>query len=790
MYWLKSRKFVWLAGLTFVLMMMLSGCVANNVSKVNFTFGQALGSTDQVYVRYSDSTTSTSTESNLAGKSSVTIDTYSDRTIVGAYLKDGDISWVPDHGYGPGNGPNSYTVSVYNYTINTNLVNTPFIGVNPISNTIPAMPGSLPINIIPGGGGISTTSKKPSAPASYAVLQDQPSKDVNHEGYTSVTFAVYTAAGTLVDGNTEVFAHSSKDVTFFNIDPTDATIKGPFNSSPIYTRTDTVKEGYSSHTENGFVTFDIQSNTSDISSIPLELYSGPNLLLDTAAQKAVAADIASLNIEYASGDDASKVTNNVTLPTSGANGTSISWSSSNTSVVSTTGEVNRPSYDSGDANVTVTARVYKNNASEDKPFALIVKRTDPPSHSTGSGGGSTAPTTTIKIHGVDVDTKVTHETSTDGQPSTKVVVDADKLTSAFALGQNKVITLGISSTDPIVKVELPSNALLDTASKSPNAIVQVKVDGASYSLPADVIKNLPKDSIVTVTITKLSGKSSDDVNSAAQKQGSKQLVTNAIDFKVTYGDKEVTDFNGKYLDRTLSLTSSADFNKSTAVWVDANNKMHFIPSTFTTNGGSTEVTIHSPHNSVYTAIQSDKTFADLQKHWAKADVELLANKLVVDGVTSNSFAPDKQITRAEFAALLVRALGLLEVNGGSSFTDVKATDWYAGAVGTAQKAGFITGYEDGTFKPNANITREQMVAMIQRAIKFAGKDAKANTAALNKFNDQSTIAGWAKDAAAQALGANIIEGTSDTTFAAKENATRAQSASMLKRMMQFLQFIN
>ncbi|WP_152619335.1 S-layer homology domain-containing protein [Cohnella kolymensis] len=303
------------------------------------------------------------------------------------------------------------------------------------------------------------------------------------------------------------------------------------------------------------------------------------------------------------------------------------------------------------------------------------------------------------------------------------------------------------------------------------------------------MKNVPRDAVISITITKISGKRNDDLNNEAGKQGLQTLLKNSFDYHFNLNGNEVTEFNGHYVVRTFSLPSKVDPNHATAVWVDANNKFHFIPSIFSNSNSLMEVTIHSPHNSIYTVIQSNKSFTDMNNHWAKADVELLANKLIVYGVTDTRFAPDHFVTRAEFAALLVRSLGFIEVNSGQLFKDVKATDWYAGAVGAAYKAGLIAGNEDGTFLPNEKITREQMVVMIARALKVGGKEQKAEANVLDKFSDRAEIADWAADAAAQTVNAGIIQGV-DSTFAAKKNATRAQSAAMLKRMLQYLQFIN
>ncbi|TXK80597.1 cadherin-like beta sandwich domain-containing protein, partial [Paenibacillus sp. N3.4] len=371
---------------------------------------------------------------------------------------------------------------------------------------------------------------------------------------------------------------------------------------------------------------------------------------------------------------------------------------------------------------------------------------------------------------------------------TKYLVDTEKLTKAFGSDQQALATFELHTTDPVVKIEFAASTLLNEASKRPGASVEIKVDGTIYTLPLSIFKNVSKEAIISVTITKVSGQIKEDINKAAAEQGYKQLLNDPIDFLTHIEGKAVIDFNGVYVDRTLTLPSVVDVSKVTGVWVDENNTMHFVPSFISGNTGT--ITIHSPHNSIYTVIQSDKSFTDLKGHWAKDDVELLANKLIINGTAGNMFEPNNKITRAEFAALLVRSLGLLEEKPGHTFTDVKETDWYAGAVATAQKVGLISGYEDNTFKPNANITREQMVAMIVRAIHVGGKEVKAEGKSLEHFSDGSTIGDWAKEAVAQTVTAKIIEGTTPTTFAAKENATRAQGASMLKRMLQYLAFIN
>ncbi|MFC0212766.1 S-layer homology domain-containing protein [Paenibacillus chartarius] len=176
-------------------------------------------------------------------------------------------------------------------------------------------------------------------------------------------------------------------------------------------------------------------------------------------------------------------------------------------------------------------------------------------------------------------------------------------------------------------------------------------------------------------------------------------------------------------------------------------------------------------------------------HWAEADVETLASKLIVHGVTDTNFAPEQPVTRAEFAALIARALGLLPQRT-DRFRDVQESDWFSGAVGAAAKANLISGYEDGTFRPDAPVTREQMAAMLARALQLGGHEVQGNAALLERFTDRADISAWADEAVTAALSAGIIQGMTDTSFAAHNQATRAQAVTMLKRTLQSMKFMN
>ncbi|MBE1443770.1 pectate lyase [Paenibacillus sp. OAS669] len=395
----------------------------------------------------------------------------------------------------------------------------------------------------------------------------------------------------------------------------------------------------------------------------------------------------------------------------------------------------------------------------------------------------------------------------DGKAAARATLEGAALTQALeilkgAAGQRISIEVK-GNNEPVGLLELPSASVAELVSKAPNAVISLKYGGASYDLPlkaididalASKLGAASKDVKIVISIEKVSGAALSAIEAKAKQQGLNPLVP-AVDFTVTAEDNsgkaiQISDFGALYVTRTLDLTKAPDSKTTTAVLYNpAAGTFSFVPALFTTEGGASKAVIRRPGNSIYTVVEYSRTFDDIKGHWAQADVELLASKLVVNGVTDSSFAPQHEITRAEFAALLVRVLGLNET-AATKFRDVKANDWFAGAIGAASQAGLVDGFENGTFQPEAAITREQMAVMITRAMSAAGKKADVSPQGLSKFSDSGLVSGWAKDAVAQAVNAGIINGVTSDTFVPGAKASRAEAAIMLKRLLQYEQLMN
>lgn len=185
--------------------------------------------------------------------------------------------------------------------------------------------------------------------------------------------------------------------------------------------------------------------------------------------------------------------------------------------------------------------------------------------------------------------------------------------------------------------------------------------------------------------------------------------------------------------------------------------------------------------SKYAVIEYDRTYYDIVNHWARNEIEVLASRNIVSSTDEMNFYPDAKITRGEFAAFIARAVELEEAQYRGMFKDVDENAWYARLVEAAAWAGIVKGSE-GEFRPDAKVTREEMAVMMIRAMEYKGKIAlRFNEVA--RFKDCNEISPWALVYVDKAIHAGIVQGVTYTTFVPKGEATRAQAAVMIYRLV-------
>ncbi|WP_248930662.1 S-layer homology domain-containing protein [Paenibacillus hamazuiensis] len=440
-----------------------------------------------------------------------------------------------------------------------------------------------------------------------------------------------------------------------------------------------------------------------------------------------------------------------------------------------------------DYTFTVQAVDAYGNASTDGPSLNVSTTSSRRGGSSGSvsSGGGPSPGESVSSAGLTADAEG--------------MVDSDSLKSA--LSASNLVEVAANGDS----VSLPAAGLID-ASKNLSSAVKINSANGSIVLPLFVLKleelaqsigaNISELS-VSVSIKKVSGDSAKEVAEAVSKANAAPL-SDAVDFSVTVRDKGgnsfAVDFGATYVSRSLDVLKAVDPAKTTgALFNESDKSLTFVPTTFEAKDGKTIATLKRNGSSIYTVVELNKSFDDIAVHWARADIELLANKLVIDGVSEHKFDADRSITRAEFAALIVRALGLSPMKSSASIADVKADAWYSDAVSTASAAGIIHGYENGTFRPEAQITREELAAMVVRAMNYAGKSSSVTPSdrdmLLGRFKDSSKIR-WGHKEIAAAISANLMNGMTDDILGSDGMATRAQTAVILKRFLKAVQFID
>jgi alpha-tubulin suppressor-like RCC1 family protein len=407
---------------------------------------------------------------------------------------------------------------------------------------------------------------------------------------------------------------------------------------------------------------------------------------------------------------------------------------------------------------------------------------------------------------------VEHVTREDGVVFVQIAIPEETLNLALNQMQDEAtrrLTIEVDDMERAVLVKLSAASIAAAVKSASDIVIEVETASSSFRL---VIGALDLEGLtarlgvklndlnVNIMLERVNKSVEDEVRHMADKL-SFLLAGGVFSFQVTAESGgqvvEIRDFGRTYMERAIVLDVGAAAGNLTGVLYDpAMKTFAFMPSrSGTRSDGRQEIIMQSPHNSLYTILETkEKSFVDMVGHWAKADVELLASKLIVQGITDDSFAPDTPITRAEFTGLLVRALGLAMEKDAANpgFKDVAVDAWYAPAINAAIRVELVSGITADSFAPNERITREQMAVLIARAMKLMGKpsdSADQVSGQLAKFADRASISSWAHTAVANIVTAGIVAGISNNKFAPSEYATRAQATAILRRFLHHVRLI-
>ncbi|MEI7027535.1 fibronectin type III domain-containing protein [Paenibacillus sp. y28] len=389
-------------------------------------------------------------------------------------------------------------------------------------------------------------------------------------------------------------------------------------------------------------------------------------------------------------------------------------------------------------------------------------------------------------------------TSIDSQSAAIITIDQSKLAEKLAEeGPSAVVTIVADAKADIVRGEL--NGQMVHSMELQQAVLELKTDKATYHLPAKQIdiQSISERLGKSPALQDIQIQIEIAVPQAGQwatnpsAEGTISIIAPPIDFtiKAVYKDEiiEITAFNA-YVERTIAIPDDTDPGKiTTGVVVEADGTLRHVPTRIVQLDGKYYAKINSMTNSTYSVVWHPVQFQDMELHWAKEAVHDMGSRMVINGIGQGNFHPDQDITRAEFAAILVRGLGLRPEPDSTFFSDVHTGEWFAGAIGTAFKYNLISGFEDGAFRPNDKITREQAMVIMARAMSFTGLAEAAPSQDgpfENSFSDAGKISVWAKGGSLKSLQTGLVSGRNSKELAPQAFMTRAEVAVMVQRLLQ------
>ncbi|SFF17414.1 Alpha-L-arabinofuranosidase [Paenibacillus algorifonticola] len=263
-----------------------------------------------------------------------------------------------------------------------------------------------------------------------------------------------------------------------------------------------------------------------------------------------------------------------------------------------------------------------------------------------------------------------------------------------------------------------------------------------------------------------------------------QLIGAVVyDFQLEVDGVKVSDFDGRD-DIAVAIPYTLQFgenpNQVIICYITDSGALEAVKnSKYDPLSGN--VVFKPKHFSKYAAVYRKVGFADVTKAWQQEPINALAARDIISGTGGGQFKPEAAVTRAEFIAMLMNGLDLTEANALTPLSDVQQGAWYYDAIATSYKLGIVKGKSDGSFGVHDKITRQDMAVMAYQAAKYAEHKLAGEAAA--PFSDQNAISVYAKKGVAAMQAARIVSGMGQNEFAPQAQATRAQAAVMIYKLL-------
>ncbi|EMT45173.1 S-layer homology domain-containing protein [Anoxybacillus flavithermus] len=566
-----------------------------------------------------------------------------------------------------------------------------------------------------------------------------------------------------------------------------------FSSLPAWAAGVTVQTDQSSYIRGGKV--NIVGNVQGKGTKPTLTVRGPNQSIEYTYQwnDSEISDQGAVQTFFTLRDNATYGTYTVTLKASSGEATTtfVVEEQKKEKIVELTAELNATSYVEGDT-VTVSGTVkedgkgvstsvqvtWKKNGTELKKEAVFSNNSGQYTHTFRP---IAAGAYTVKVEALGKETEQSFIVSSAPTP-TPSPAPAPSPTPKPAPAPSKdeevdrIVREQLQSSVATVTVQVEKQATVAATTVGElvkaNKPLAIQASGATVVISPNVLQSFHARTHATVAVIPV------------QKEGAYR----AYDFSIQVDGEKYERLFEKPIEIRMNVGKQVKHADHTAAyyWNEQTKQWEYV-------GGSLkgeEWVVAVSHFSTYAVIEQFHTFADIHAHWAKPYIESLASRMIVKGMKKDEFVPSGHVTRAEFAVLLARALHLPKSSYKGVFSDVsEQLKWAVVEIEAANAAGIIRG-NNGRFEPHAPITREQMAAMIVRALQYKNAKSLEGVKESNVvFADDSTIASYAREDVQLAAKLKIIDGkmkNGQRVFDPKGKATRAEAAKMLYEMTRLI----
>jgi len=386
--------------------------------------------------------------------------------------------------------------------------------------------------------------------------------------------------------------------------------------------------------------------------------------------------------------------------------------------------------------------------------------------------------------------------------------DPDKIDTA-----NPSIIFEVTAINGVAYASFPASILARLEGNNADFLIEIKTQYGSYQIPVNLASLIPgledlliannlkvEDISFKINLTDMSDDK--DIREAlASRLPNGRTMGSIVDFSIEWINNSTGKRIGTAEQFTKALVRIIPMPKNATSmpeqwgafrYNESAKQFEFVPAQSVRFDGVWYVMIHSYSNSVYVVAHNEVSFADVQSHWSKPFVGLAAAKGLINGVGGGKYAPDKSVTRAEFAAMLVNALGRGTSTGNHSapYGDVRPAAWYYDAVTKAKQLGLLGFVKDNQFLPDKPLTREEMASMLAAAIALEKAAITKEFVSLEGYKDIGGMDTAYLEDVRLMVKLNIMTGTSKDTFDPEGESTRAQAAVVFIRLLQTLDLID